>query len=242
MPKDNYLFKFRSINKCFLDSIVHPALYFSKPKGFNDPFDCNINLRRIVARAAQVATDPQRVRNLQSILKTNVPDEWAKIVEAVGVCSFSVSATHMLMWSHYADHHKGVCLTYHVPDSFYIDDIATTQLLGRASVHYGPAELLRHFAIGDISNRQAFLNRLVELYVTTKHRCWKYEDEVRIVRGLDGPLDIPAGFVRQICFGLETPASDIELVTTLAKAYLSRATLTRMVRTNGEFGMRMNPL
>jgi hypothetical protein len=242
MPDDHYLFKFRSINKYFLDSIVHPALHFSKPKGFNDPFDCNINLRRIIARAAKVATDPQRVHNLRRVLETNAPDEWAKIVETVGVCSFSVSGMHILMWSHYADHHKGVCLTYQVPDSFYMDDMATTHLLGRECVHYGPADLIGHFATGDISNKQEFRNRLVELYVTTKHRCWKYEDEVRIVRGEDGALDIPAEFVRQVCFGMETPDSDIDLVTTLAKAYLPHVTFTKMVRTAGEFGLRMKPL
>jgi hypothetical protein len=242
MPDEHYLFKFRSINKYFLDSIVRPALYFSKPKGFNDPFDCNINLRRIIARAAKAAINPQRVQNLRRILETSAPDDWAKIVEKVGVCSFSVSAMHILMWSHYADHHKGVCLTYQVPDSFYIEDIATTHLLGRESAHYGPADLIQHFATGDLSNRQEFLNRLIELYVTTKHRCWRYEDEVRIVRGEDGALDIPAGFVRQICFGLETLASDIDLVTTLAKAYLPQVTFTRMVRTSGEFGVRMKLL
>lgn len=40
----NTLFKFRTINKYLIESLVNPSIFFPKPENLNDPFDCRPNL------------------------------------------------------------------------------------------------------------------------------------------------------------------------------------------------------
>ena len=44
----------------------------------------------------------------------------------VGVCSFSLELTNTLMWSHYADEHRGICLTYSFPESFFYEEMGSS--------------------------------------------------------------------------------------------------------------------
>lgn len=48
--------------------------------------------------------------------------------------------------------------------------------------------------------------------LTIKAKKWEYENEVRILRSTDGVLALDKRFLKQVCFGLRTPESDISLV------------------------------
>ena len=41
-------FKFRVINKYLLESLMQGALYFASPEELNDPFDCNLDIKKAI--------------------------------------------------------------------------------------------------------------------------------------------------------------------------------------------------
>jgi hypothetical protein len=79
-----------------------------------------------------------------------------------GILCFSQYWHNPVLWAHYAESHKGLCLGFDVPD-------------GQRSVSYEehPIKLTpRQLADPDL--------RIAEAMVFTKYAHWQYEDEVRI--------------------------------------------------------------
>lgn len=83
-----------------------------------------------------------------------------------GLICFCRGWRNPLLWSHYADKHRGVCLEFQA----HRDDIC--------SVTYSPRRLLldveKRLATGGFSEDDAYQ------LATTKFKHWKYEDEVRL--------------------------------------------------------------
>lgn len=97
-----------------------------------------------------------------------------------GVFCLSQSWRSVLMWSHYADHHKGICIEYDV----------TGQSHGRLfPARYGVS---RSIKISDIiacwvrSDTEA-KRRILETYFYAKSGQWRYEKEWRDVKDKAGP-------------------------------------------------------
>jgi hypothetical protein len=83
-----------------------------------------------------------------------------------GFISFSKNWTQPLMWSHYADRHKGVCLGFDVPKW----DVITMK--------YEDERILEGLdKVGDDPNKLPPL--LQDLLMRTKAKGWEYEQEVR---------------------------------------------------------------
>jgi hypothetical protein len=136
-----HLYKYRSMNgTCFeflRDIILQNKLFFSTPAAFNDPFDCAPALSMKATDAefteylkgffrrkyphlspkerwqsiAAIVRDPSRNHRsmtVSELLKKGFED----ISNWIGVLSLSEVADDILMWSHYADSHQGVCLRF----------------------------------------------------------------------------------------------------------------------------------
>lgn len=234
---DYRYFKFRSINKHLIESLVNSSLYFAKPDMLNDPFDCKLDLAKSFSRAASSATG-ERKDFLETVLeKTPFAEDWKMLFDNVGICSFSLDSLDLnetLMWSHYADKHKGLCLSYRFPESFFLDPQNKVFVWGK--VKYTD-DALTDWLKTDAPLEFDNLNPLIEIYLTAKSPAWKYEGEARIIREEHGPLIIPFGYLEQICFGLHTPKADIDLVTKLASEYCGCNKFCRMVRSESDFGI-----
>ncbi len=95
-----------------------------------------------------------------------------------GIVSLATRETCPLMWRHYADQHKGVCIGYSVPEGEY---------LNVHKVSYGGSRLVQASSVlamlrGDDDAR----SRVDEACLTRKARNWCYEREWRMIgaRGL----------------------------------------------------------
>jgi hypothetical protein len=126
----------------------------------------------------------------------------------VGVFSMSrgdiCGLDEQLLWSHYAADHTGVCLTYQIPYSF-VDN-----LIGCAQVSYGEERLFQALASLDLTGRLDFetgIKPVITSFLTTKARHWSYEKEVRFLSFSPGPVQFERAWLKQICFGLNTPAA-----------------------------------
>lgn len=176
--------------------ISSSEIFFPPPSAFNDPFDCrptfNLdvpdfvleNYVRSLIRRSDISLSPWDVevrvkawmasetRNPRSpgmleFMRLNFEEV---LTRDLGVLCVSSSCTDILMWSHYADSHAGICLEF---------DVAYDPFDGFEPVEYTigrqPVEIRR-------DDRATMARKSV----FTKARQWKYEKEWRKVR-YEGP-------------------------------------------------------
>lgn len=243
---DYRYFKFRKIDKYLVESLVNSSLYFSEPEKFNDPFDCQLDLRKSWERAASSSTGRVKEWLQGAIDNPGLIDTYMLKAGRVGICSFSLNLDSPLsasvLWSHYADEHKGACFLYCFPESFLIDP--KNEIIGIDKVKY-EEEPLRDWLKTDAMNlanlemNKFLFEYLPKIYFATKSPAWEYENEARIIRLQPGLLKIPQGFLEQVCFGLRTPPADVGLVTKLAEEYCGCNRFCRIVRDDGSaFGIK----
>lgn len=87
----------------------------------------------------------------------------------VGLCSFSETRDHELMWAHYADQFRGICVAYSFSKllSYLPADIAFVRM------YYNETEPTIHGGQHDIDN-------LVRRVLSNKNYKWLYEREWRM--------------------------------------------------------------
>ncbi len=218
------LFKYVPISTRSLSIIATRKIWCPKPMRFNDPFDCGIDLdgnmtieEEIQVLRAEMEREhwaPDKItaqlqrsftsdRHLNSVARDNIRKLNTAIHEQrdnAGVLSLSANCESILMWSHYAAQHAGMCVEFLVPLS-----------AGVLPVDYSAAP--PHYTLHDIFVKRD--SSILTLF-TTKDQDWAYEKEYRLVfdRG-DFLLDIP-GPIRTIIFGMRTTPDDEALVRTLA--------------------------
>src|SRR5580658_3045414 len=93
---------------------------------------------------------------------------WAeKVNQQEGLLCFTQSWRDPLMWSHYADRHRGMCLGFDVDDSLF------------ARINYSPRRLpldkWKHL------NCAGPPKELKQLLLSTKCARWEYENERRVI-------------------------------------------------------------
>lgn len=171
-----YLYKYRADNGFTEDIITDNELWFSNPKVFNDPYDCNtpINpktpLADIKAWLQSVGIPPAHINTLATQLQQNpnlMEQETNNVLSKTGVCCFSTLYDSILQWSHYSDYHKGICLKFDIledPDFFALPIIVSYR---KVMQHYN------HF----IQNKN-----IVEYLIRPKFDAWSYESEIRVVK------------------------------------------------------------
>lgn len=114
-----------------------------------------------------------------------------------GVLCLSARYDSPLMWSHYAQQHRGVCLEYDV----------SQQKSELHKVTYGQSREVRASAIRDwLSTNDAGARRAIDgACLLTKARQWSYEREWRML-GPVGLVSAPAR-VKSIIFGMRCPSA-----------------------------------
>jgi hypothetical protein len=122
----DHLYKYRYYNAYSLSSLANSPIWLSEPKTFNDPFDCAITLDRNTYKKSVIDAISVALKKVQDgkTMRDELLNEWPgdgdafetlrnsvkDLFQNIGICSFSALSDHMLMWSHYADHHKGFCI------------------------------------------------------------------------------------------------------------------------------------
>ena len=142
-----------------LQNLRNRRLKVSLLDGLNDPFE-------LLGAQLERAHHRQQMRKWRNYM-----------VEISRLLCFSTTYMNPVMWSHYAEKHRGICLALRVPD----------ELLVR--VQYDASRLVVDFEkesrqVGGIS--QELVGRLLR----TKYADWEYESEVRMfVRPEEVELD-----------------------------------------------------
>ena len=142
-----------------------------------------------------------------------------------------------LLWSHYADNHKGVCILYDIPMEFLDDE---ENILSVSKVTYDQDSLTAWFktiAPKLPVSHKYLITELLKVVITVKSPPWRYEGEVRIIRPTSGSFKIDKSFVKQICFGLQSTDKVIQKVRSAIDNYETKIDLYRAIRGDNDFGI-----
>lgn len=187
-----FVYKYRAVDEADLKSVdrlrdilVRSRLWLSSPVDFNDPFDM---AGKIVASASVKERQErineilkkhrvpfkERERKRKSFMRKSVKalemeleSIYTKYTAKTGVYSFAGDARSILMWSHYAREHTGVCIQFERARDF---GFFSGALSVEYSSEYPEVDWIRDF--------QGSLSKVL----LRKHQGWCYEREFRIVR------------------------------------------------------------
>ena len=217
------LHRYHSADEYFFDSLKDNYLWFSNPENFNDPYDCNMDFdfentyEELETFFSEINNLPEykSLKKSENDLKIQIAecvnnpellgkryrDQRMIEVEKIGVCCFSESDQKLLMWSHYADKHKGVCLSFDINEDIQLFSSHPY------AVEYPP----RYPTINAIRERGLF--KLRHFAFATKSLEWFYEQEVRIIRDdrfppYRGKVEFNKKALKTIKFGYKSSIAD----------------------------------
>jgi hypothetical protein len=247
----------------FTASIIEKAeLWFSAPKDFNDPFDCNLRLHVNDSTDEEwegymddmMRAYPADRRNLEIAKKQKIwrkgPDAlkigektWKENYERSSVFCLSKKANSIPMFSYYADCHRGIAIEFEfsshsVPcgvdyiSALMADSKASTGIVFR-DVEYPPAFPELNY------HRLYNTPQLLVSMIFTKHHEWQHEEEYRIFR-----KGIPASsvvfekkLIPKIVFGCRTEQRDVDLVTKWLAGWPTDVILSKATQRNDSFDL-----
>ena len=260
------LYRYRSINSKDLSrTFTHYELYFASPTQFNDPFDCNPPFsttdynkddllchyrkayKNFFPELDNSVLETEIKKKVDSVIKNNtLASSIAKpFMETcleenskLGVLCFSEDCNNILLWSHYADSHRGLVLEFdklliesenafkYCKDVDYKNNIIKLRDINRAS----PGELAK-------------------MVLLMKSDHWIYEKEWRIIvdpSRADNPgcriFPYPKEALTGVIFGCEMQQNDKCAVIKWLEEGNHKAQLYDAERDIGDYSLKINPM
>lgn len=213
-------FSFRSASKHALNDIRNNTLSLSNPTLFNDPLDTLLlkwNSRLVEAAGTSLEKELLEIRQrtyghikARCFARKDKLPEVNQFAERTAIIkSQNIEELNPLMWAHYADSHKGICIKYVFPANFVCNDDPVNRTWSMmANMQYVP-----HFTF---NAKNPFT---VEDALLKKFNIWEYENEVRLIHYDPNytedfkELHLPENSIAAIYFGINCPALVKEEIT-----------------------------
>lgn len=188
----DFLYKYRQIDTRGLkEIIINGEIFLPDPTFFNDPFDCKPRLtthksefkkrefyKDIVKRRFPNATKKEikkEIKNNLRLKRINNPAYleklYTKFIKGFGIYCLTEVPDDILMWSHYSDSHKGICLQFNANKelSLFWEAYKVTYQDNYPIVN-----------VMEMDKYDQFFNLFA-----TKSRHWEYEKERRVIKTPD---------------------------------------------------------
>lgn len=217
-PVPTRLYKYRNFDLYALRMLTSSFVYFSDPAQFNDPLDCkpdldvDVDLNSLESLFMRMTSESLRLLNdckMTAEFYCSMEEQAASYFRAVafrvketlysqmgkvGVLSLAQSWNCPLMWSHYGDQHKGICLGY---DTSHVGNVTLKKLNYEGQRCIKCSDLMSHYIEGSTEA----LERIKETFFFTKANSWEYEREWRVANDKNG--EEPSPFeLREVYFGM----------------------------------------
>lgn len=130
LDNNNHIFKYVSFNTNSLKNLINGELWFGKPRNQNDPFEGefviegfseklskerklkivkqmfpNDNINYLKEKYDNDLNDREFFMDYSDYMKKLIKDYF-------GICCFSNTYKEILLWTHYSDSHRGMCLIF----------------------------------------------------------------------------------------------------------------------------------
>jgi hypothetical protein len=178
--------------------------------------------------------DPETARYYTRRLADHVDRMLADELVGHGVLSLSAKWDCPLMWSHYGDEHRGLCIQYDTSDSAFHN-------LKPVSYSRPRAVRITDMIEWKIKGNTRAKDKVIDTYFFSKAPQWRYEREWRDVAESAGTGDAPA-YVSAVLFGLRCDHTVMNAVVRL-HARSDRAVRFYVIRPlDGSFRLRRHKI
>lgn len=212
MKVPDRLFKYQTFNSNSVENLSKHQFYFASPSELNDPYDCNYDpiISKIAEEEFEILKsqlpkgkfsycrvdleikDPDNSDEVRGVCQhycfIAYQTELLKVRNTKGVTSFTTKNNNLLMWSHYANQHKGFCLGFDV-DPYIFSDLR--------KVDY--SEEIPLIDVGKITCYKD-LDQIMTRYYT-KSADWSYEDEWRLLGSAKTKSSFDPRIITDVYFG-----------------------------------------
>jgi len=237
-----------------LETIQTDTVFFSSPSAFNDIFDCKPVMRaecsddefieffisrsrarhnyrplhKIVAKAREAIGDPSKDPRIESV-SIDLQEALATHLTKVGVYCISERNDDILMWSHYAENHQGICLEFDGMSDFI-----------------APAMQVRYSKDRPTINRlrEKSSIQMMEKALLTKSIQWDYEYEWRIIHQVAGcgPVSFDHNTLTGIIFGAACKQATIDVISAANASRKTPLKLSKALADNRHFKLNIIPM
>lgn len=239
-----FVYKYQPVSLPTLSNLQSQIIYFCAPSNFNDPYDCAIaariarltdeeiqELRKLFLADANPAMEDELRRLEDNRLRGFVEQRTEQVVEAlrrerrntIGIACFTEKKDNLLMWSHYANRGRGICLEF---DTTF--DPFTLMRRVNYVEHYPALNALRLLNRADRESH-------VDLFCT-KSSDWSYEHEWRSIHseaGTEWRYDADA--LKAIYFGPEIDRTHLGVVCQVVQGQFPEVRFFQGHRSGTEF-------
>ena len=172
------IYKYRPINKHTLTLLMNSELFFAPVIHLNDPFDSKLDIDHVLINYFN-SGKLSRTEFIDLLLEF---EPYKRFMKRTCVLSLSANRDNILMWSHYADHHKGICLGFDkekisrgfvdISDGVEIPD----NVIYSTNVNDSIDKL---FTNSNNSISLQLIPRIIHTVLNIKNPLWEYEEEIR---------------------------------------------------------------
>ena len=247
------LYKYLDWSKSYNQRVLtNNELFLSSPSKFNDPYDCKIPIAYFLletdkegafnyfmdfltrtngslqeyektAEAIRL-TDEGRFKNFRYMQEQNII-YLKEMARKYGVLCLSHVKDNILMWSHYAFGHTGICIGFHSPILFN-----NPNNFGAG----GPIQYQEKYPI--IHPLENFESKSMQ-QIYLKADFWKYEIEYRLTKfeAADTIVEYPQNAIAEIIIGINTSKEDEDNIYDIAQSRFPKAKIFKAFATDWEF-------
>ncbi len=252
------LYRYRSMESLELEGIfTKREIYLPRPIDFNDPFECRpiltLHMSRIKrelflregVRTNFPSTNKKTRKGLikQARMRLTSDPEFIKstyedFLRTTGLYCLSEKNDDILMWSHYSNGHRGLCIEF---DAFADAAFSKMMLFGQAlKVDYSE-ELRPTINVFDIGQPEQYRNALL-----TKSSHWAYEEEWRIIKvkpeGGPGLRYYQPEVLTGVIFGALISQEDKQKIMNWIKTYPTRIGLYQAKINETNYSLDIEPI
>jgi hypothetical protein len=233
MTSSSNLFRFEKITLQTLRNLKAQIIHLGSPRNFNDPYDCALgailgeltdeDLARLLG-GIKVDAEDATIKEMYKAQTRNTLTELAeKFLDKRGVSCFTESNDNLLMWSHYADGGRGMCLEFSKVENLFEKAKKVTY-----------SDAIPKVSLGSLLVDEQY-DQIVDLY-RTKSSHWQYESEWRVIHETAGTNWIyETSSLVGLYFGPNVPTDLLEIVCLILAGQNPTVKLYRGKRSESEF-------
>ncbi len=189
-----------------LESLENNSYWAPKFDDLNDPCETLINTDRLTTQSRTFSTFFGKEKSEQFLeFEKALHNLFEVKKKGIGIYSLSKTFKDELLWSHYADSHKGFCIEY---DLELLANSYKSFKTFSFPVNY--TDKPPEYGIKDINNTKS--EQIIQKLAGYKSKRWNYEQEHRIVTGFYGEHPYNPACLKSIYFGLNMEKSEKEII------------------------------
>ncbi|MEP2024408.1 MAG: DUF2971 domain-containing protein [Reichenbachiella sp.] len=187
--EENHIFKFAPITAFTFKNLLISQLWFGPPESMNDLLEGLIKIKNTDFKPSKLALshfiksneldqyywNPEHEIKEHGFIKFFI-DNWYHIQRnQYGISCFSRTPNEPLMWSHYADKHKGICLIYDK------EELLNSLNDSSFNFEYSPVNYKKRPLLEIFEDEGKVTFKSSEPVLISKDSKWQYEKEIRFM-------------------------------------------------------------